>query len=178
MELPADIAEALEPLFDVLPLEQAMPTLVVHALTPPQDERQRALREIVESMIDHPAVRGREALASALWLYIDELDRSHTISQGIDTPTGSYWHGIMHRREGDFSNSQYWFRRTGQHPAIASMPDAYEPYAFIDAAANAYRAGNNHEADLLNLQRSEWLCLFTWCAASEAPVRRSLGESG
>src|SRR3972149_251074 len=35
------------------------------------------------------------------WLLYDYLDNSHTISQSIKTHTGSFWHGIMHRREGD-----------------------------------------------------------------------------
>ena len=53
---------------------------------------------------------------SALWLRNDFLDESHQISQSIETATGSYWHGIMHRREPDFSNAKYWFRRVGSHP--------------------------------------------------------------
>ena len=52
---------------------------------------------------------------AAVWLLHDELDQSHRISQDVDTPTGSFWHGIMHRREGDFSNSKYWFARIGRH---------------------------------------------------------------
>src|SRR5262245_19277607 len=55
---------------------------------------------------------------SGVWLLHDFLDESHTISQSIDTPTGSYWHAIMHRREGDFSNAKYWFRRVGDHPVL------------------------------------------------------------
>jgi hypothetical protein len=44
------------------------------------------------------------ACLAGLWLYHDFLDPSHTISQGIDTPEGSYWHGLMHRREPDAEN--------------------------------------------------------------------------
>ncbi len=58
---------------------------------------------------------GCDLMEAGLWLLAGNLDRSHSISQSIDNVDGSYWHGIMHRREGDYWNSKYWFRRTGQH---------------------------------------------------------------
>jgi hypothetical protein len=67
--------------------------------------------------------RGRSVL-SALWLWHDYLDESHIISQKIDTPTGSFWHAIMHRREGDFSNSKYWYARCADHPALGDAGGA------------------------------------------------------
>ncbi|MBI1923612.1 hypothetical protein HYR99_05125, partial [Candidatus Poribacteria bacterium] len=48
------------------------------------------------------------AVQSGLLLWNDALDISHTISQRIENTTGSYWHGIMHRREPDYSNAKYW----------------------------------------------------------------------
>src|SRR4051794_32254466 len=48
-----------------------------------------------------------ELLVAGLWLWHDWLDESHRISQRVETADGSYWHAIMHRREGDFSNSKY-----------------------------------------------------------------------
>ena len=51
-----------------------------------------------------------QACLAGLWLYHDFLDESHSISQEIATSTGSFWHGIMHRREPDPSNAKYWFR--------------------------------------------------------------------
>jgi len=47
-----------------------------------------------------------EACLAGLWLLHDFLDEAHTISQDIDTPTGSYWHGVMHRREPDAANAK------------------------------------------------------------------------
>lgn len=58
------------------------------------------------------------ACLAAVWLLHDELDESHVISQSIDAPTGSFWHGVMHRREGDFANAKYWFARIGRHEAL------------------------------------------------------------
>src|SRR5262245_28801149 len=43
---------------------------------------------------------------AAVWLVHDFLDESHAISQHVDTPSGSFWHGILHRREGDYSNAK------------------------------------------------------------------------
>lgn len=61
------------------------------------------------------------AVISGLYLWNGNLDRSHTISQDIDNATGSYWHGIMHRMEGDYWNAKYWFRRVGLHPAMQRL---------------------------------------------------------
>ena len=61
------------------------------------------------------------ACLAGLWLYHDFLDESHTLSQDIHTPTGSFWHAVMHRREGDFDNSKYWWRRVGEHPVFAPL---------------------------------------------------------
>jgi len=157
LNLPADVADVARPLFDALPLGQAMTRLIcpMHGGTPEQVQ-------LVESIVAQPAVAGRPALVAALWLYIDELDRSHSVSQSIDNPTGSYWHGIMHRREGDFGNSHYWFRKTGDHPAMAHIPN-YDAHAFIDEVESAQRSGEGQDA-LVQKQRQEWQTLFVWCA--------------
>src|SRR5687767_13390080 len=55
-----------------------------------------------------------QACFAGLWLYFDFLDESHAISQDLDTAEGSYWHGILHRREPDYPNAKYWFRRVGR----------------------------------------------------------------
>lgn len=62
-----------------------------------------------------------DAVQSGLLLWNDALDASHTISQSIESRTGSYWHGIMHRREPDYSNAKYWFRRVGVHSIFPEL---------------------------------------------------------
>lgn len=57
------------------------------------------------------------AVKAGLHLFNESLDHSHNLSQNLDTPEGSYWHGIMHRMEGDYPNAAYWFRTAGGHPA-------------------------------------------------------------
>src|SRR5687768_17175198 len=39
------------------------------------------------------------AILAGLWLFFDYLDESHKVSQALETPSGSFWHAIMHRRE-------------------------------------------------------------------------------
>jgi hypothetical protein len=152
------LAEALQPLYDALPLVAAMPDLVVRS-APPVDKVR-----LVEAVLQSPAIAGAPRLAAGLWLYVDDLDRSHRISQSLEDSTGAFWHGIMHRREGDFSNSHYWFRRVGQHPAMDEIPD-YNPRRFIDDVEQRH---SENPPDLVELQRREWQALFTWCLLQHA----------
>jgi hypothetical protein len=154
MNLPDDLVSALEPLFKILPLNRSMPDLVV--LQPPDE----TLVRTVEALLEDRALKTNPHLVAGLWLYVDDLDRSHKVSQGIEDATGSFWHGIMHRREGDFSNSHYWFHRVGPHPVLEKV-SGYDPHAFIDQV-EARRNGN--PPDLVDLQRDEWAALFEWCA--------------
>lgn len=146
METTDRLGEKLKELFEVLPLDYAMPSLLGSGVSD--------TASVVEGIQTLPVIM------SGLWLYVDDLDRSHTISQGIPTATGAYWHAIMHRREGDFSNSKYWFRQAGSHPAISEL--GYDPYRFVDECE---ADGGRNEARLLDLQRREWKALFDWCLA-------------
>lgn len=121
---------------------------------------------------------------AGVWLLHDYLDESHTISQGVETPSGSFWHGIMHRREGDFSNAKYWFRHVGQHPVFeelgerahvaASLRDAnsslgetrpreWDPFAFVDLCQMAVRGKSDALELCLDIQQAEWELLFDYC---------------
>ena len=105
---------------------------------------------------------------SAVWLLHDFLDDSHTISQSIITTTGSYWHGIMHRREGDFSNSKYWFRKVGEHPIFGQLAELtdhgqWDPFAFVDACQAAVHSTGDDTRRCRELQQQEWEILFDYC---------------
>ena len=159
MNLPASIAEACKPLFDALPLDQAMPRLTG------SEPKHTAL---VETVLREPALANRSDLAAGLWLYVDDLERSHAVSQSLETPSGSYWHGVMHRREGDFSNSHYWLRRAERHPLLTAR-QSYDPEGLpeglIDAVA---KVSSVDPPSLVERQRAEWRTLFEWCASNHA----------
>lgn len=93
-------------------------------LAPVHQRSDEALRTLIRQVIDSlRTVTSRcdlTAVEAGLFLMHDCLDESHTCSQSIEGEgvhrNGDYWHAIMHRREPDFGNSKYWFRRVGQHP--------------------------------------------------------------
>jgi hypothetical protein len=146
------VIQDLQPLFELLPLEKAMPTLL--ATTPGPAEAIAC----VETLEATPVVK------AALWLYVDHLENAHHIVQDLHTPTGAFLHGMVHRREGDFSNSKYWFRQAGHHPVIDQLIH-YEPYDLVTRAEEA-RADN--PAEVVALQRAEWQAIFDYAVRESA----------
>lgn len=63
---------------------------------------------------------------AALWLLAGDLDKSHAISQEHKSVEGAFWHGIMHRCEGDFWNAKYWFRQCKGHPVYQKLAERIE----------------------------------------------------
>ncbi len=65
------------------------------------------------------------ALNAGIWQVHDFLDESHDLAQSIQgqgtDSSGDYWHAIMHRREPDYVNAKYWFRRVGRHPVFDEL---------------------------------------------------------
>jgi hypothetical protein len=132
-----------------------------------------------------------DAMLAGLWLWHDGLDECHRIVQKPSDEgdaTFAFWHAIMHRREGDFSNSKYWYARAAEHPALqilAAQAGAvvnqapadktllrltaagWNPNALVDLA----QAVHGDEADTrhsiaVQLQRLEWKVLWDFCARS------------
>jgi len=62
-----------------------------------------------------------QAVQAGLLLWNDDLEGCHKIAQELEDEFGAYLHGIMHRREPDYGNSKYWFRRVGEPPLFAQL---------------------------------------------------------
>lgn len=159
----------------------------------PDAARRPALAALADGAFAPHRVVDKDAAAACragLWLAFDFLDESHAISQEIHTADGSYWHALMHRREPDFSNSAYWFRRVGAHPVFAPLraeaaelaaagpaeaalltrQAAWDPFAFGDLCEAAL-AGRAACEDLCRrVQQAEWRLLFDHC------FRRAVGQ--
>lgn len=108
---------------------------------------------------------------AGLWLAFGFLDDSHKLSQDVDTPTGSAWHAIMHRREPDAWNSKYWWRRVGPHPVLAQLRERTgemgytftTPEAFVDFCEKVRDTKTADEELAKRVQHLEWDLFFAWC---------------
>lgn len=60
-------------------------------------------------------------LKGALFYGVDAIDDAHKIFQDDTSDLSSYWHGMIHRREGDYDNARYWFRRAGSLPFFGKL---------------------------------------------------------
>ena len=102
---------------------------------------------------------------SGLWLLHNFLNESHEISQSIQSPEGSYWHGIMHRMEGDYWNSKYWFRKTGNHPCLKNVlgTSSWNPSDFTDQCESHGEQNEHLSLALQGIALAEWRALFEYC---------------
>lgn len=133
---------------------------------PNQDAYPRLKALTIQSAFGLDAVNDQnmaECCLAGLWLYHDFLDEAHTVCQDIDTPEGSYWHALMHRREPDYANAKYWFRRVGRHPVFLGLAADWDPFAFVDRCQASSGAGSEEEMLCRKIQAREWELLFDHC---------------
>lgn len=151
----------------------------------------------VERLFAHARVHDADMAnlcRGGLWLYHDYLDQSHTISQSVETSTGAFWHGIMHRREPDYGNAAHWFRRVGEHPIFPSLRElaaehassifglaaeahwlidepTWDPFQFINLCqAVAHRRSAEHGL-------CRWISLCEWQLLFDYSYRQAVGAS-
>lgn len=153
----------------------------------PREEFRARLAALTPSQLFDPTPLVRlsfaEACQAALWLRHDFLDESHRISQDLPNIEGSYWHGIMHRREPDYENSKYWFRRVGHHrvmdplleeaaklsvgakgeAAYLAAQTQWDPVRFIDLCQSNAAESAPYHLLCRQIQQAEWNLLFEHC---------------
>jgi hypothetical protein len=129
-----------------LPLMEAMPSL----LAPGPVSHAHMADKVLTAEV-HPAFK------AGLLIYLDELDLSHEFSQNLETPLGAWWHAIMHRREGDYWNSQYWLDRACGQAHFDNCP--VNPRELVSLCDKDLR---RNQPELIEMQRVEWQSLMDW----------------
>lgn len=174
--------QELQKLFDTLQLPELGPG------PRPGIKPEVELKKCLASLLGNSNTRTeqRELISALVLLWHDDLDAAHAIAQEIGDATGSLVHGIMHRREPDYGNAAYWFRRVGKHPAFSEFASRagkalaakgeselarklipggeWDPFAFISACEAAARSGtpDARTGVLRELQAIESRALLDW----------------
>jgi hypothetical protein len=119
---------------------------------------------------------------------LGDLEGCHAFFQNTANDLVGYFRGMTHRREADFDNARYWFRRAGSLPFFGTLHSrasnissemakqhSWDPYLFA-GRCEQHRFGEDSETEeLVRLQKAEFDIVFdySWRQAkvASAPTR-------
>ncbi len=86
----------------------------------------RELNAIVESL--KIPERSRTVISGLLFLWHDHWKEAHAAAHEHEGDADyDLLHALVHRREGDYWNSEYWLREVGKHPLFDMLGDRIVP---------------------------------------------------
>src|SRR4029453_3450433 len=148
----------------------------------PQDISDRPAWRLVRDADDATVAGGSIGVSKAfpvvrggLLYALDDLAGCHQFFQETASALVSYWHGMMHRREVDFDNARYWFRRAGALPFFDTLPPraaaisadmakqlSWDPYLFTGECEQRRFGADSDESELVRLQQAEFEVVFDY----------------
>lgn len=69
------------------------------------------------------------ALQALWWDAKGDWDKAHECAQEQDDQAGAHVHAYLHRKEGDLSNADYWYRRAGAKAFKGDLSEEWEGLA-------------------------------------------------
>jgi hypothetical protein len=84
----------------------------------------RAFRESIAK--SQPPAGLSPALQALWWDAKGDWDKAHEHAQARDDAPGMRVHAYLHRKEGDQSNAEYWYRRCGAAPSILTLDQEWD----------------------------------------------------
>ena len=66
------------------------------------------------------------ALQGLWWDAKGDWERAHACAQQREDAQGMRLHAYLHRKEGDQSNAEYWYRRCGAAPSTLTLDQEWE----------------------------------------------------
>ena len=120
-------------------------------------------------------------VTAMLWLRQGVIDPTHAIVQNGKSPLASYLHGVVHRLEGDYWNSKYWFRQVRDIRLLRSLSlsmeqllqdeglsllavslsimkgNEFDPSALVTAVEHLGQTPTRDSNDVRNLEVISWI---------------------
>ena len=69
------------------------------------------------------------ALAGLWWDAKGSWPKAHSLVDDLEDATGCWVHAYLHRKEGDISNADYWYRKSGRKRPSGSLQEEWKTIA-------------------------------------------------
>src|SRR5687767_11265307 len=97
---------------------------------PIEEGHEMDLRSFRDSVDEPEPPNGLSLALQALWWDAKgDWEKAHHCAQERDDEAGMWVHAYLHRKEGDLSNADYWYRRCRKTPPKASLDEEWQSLA-------------------------------------------------
>jgi hypothetical protein len=119
----------------------------------------------------------KDLILAALWLLEGDLDQSHRYSQKWENSNGNYWHAIMHRREGDYGNAKYWYRRVEKHPVAEQLRERLREQKELADALGELNLSSKNKSSSSGAWLASWVDLNQKAIEERLPHQKKIAVS-